>query len=413
MNKYFDIKDKVFDITEKYPETIDIFVANGFEQLANDKMRKIMGKTISMEMACLSKKINIELFEQRLVEAIEQKRESVDSALAASKRVTGGDIRIDGLLPCPVRIPLLEGFNEWMDKNKDNFDFTVDYELKSANMGLDWIKEKIESDNPDSLSDLFISAGFDLFFDKNMMGKFKERGVFEDISGLTKLNKDFDNEEIDLKDPKGQYSIISVVSAVFMVNTEELNGREMPRSWADLLKPEFEDSVSLPMRDFDLFNAILLNTYKNHGDDGVTALGKSLMRSMHPAEMLKAHTRKNTSGIPTVTIMPYFFTKMARHDGPLKPVWPEDGAVMSPIFLLAKKEKKEQIKPFVDFFFSKEVGEILAVKGHFPSTNPEVDNGLTDNQKFMWLGWDYINNNDIGSLIRKCEKLFHDAVLEG
>ena len=96
MNKYFDIKDKVFDITEKYPETIDIFVANGFEQLANDKMRKIMGKTISMEMACLSKKINIELFEQRLVEAIEQKRESVDSALAASKRVTGGDIRIDG-----------------------------------------------------------------------------------------------------------------------------------------------------------------------------------------------------------------------------------------------------------------------------------------------------------------------------
>ena len=26
MNKYFNIKDKVYDITEKYPETIDIFV---------------------------------------------------------------------------------------------------------------------------------------------------------------------------------------------------------------------------------------------------------------------------------------------------------------------------------------------------------------------------------------------------
>ena len=59
MNKYFGIKDKVYDITEKYPETIDIFVANGFEQLANEKMRKLMGKTISLEMALKSKKINI------------------------------------------------------------------------------------------------------------------------------------------------------------------------------------------------------------------------------------------------------------------------------------------------------------------------------------------------------------------
>ena len=410
MNKYFDTKDKVYDITEKFPETIDIFVANGFEQLANEKMRKIMGKTISMEMACMTKKISIELFEQRLVEAIDQNRVSVDDALSAPKKSTGGDIKIDGLLPCPVRIPLLEGFNAWMDANKDNFDFTVDYELKSANMGVDWIKEKIESDNEDSLADLFISAGFDLFFDKKLMGKFKDRGVFEDNSGLEKLNKDFDNEKIDLRDPQKQYSIIGVVPAVFMVNTEELNGREMPKSWADLLKPEFEDSVSLPMRDFDLFNAILLNIYKNYGEEGVTSLGQSLLRSMHPAEMLKAHTRKTTSGIPTVTIMPYFFTKMVKEDSPLKPVWPEDGAVISPIFLLAKKDSKDRTKPFVDFFFSKEVGEILSTNGKFPSTHPDVDNGLSIDKKFLWLGWDYINSQDIGSLITKCEKLFKDAI---
>lgn len=412
MNKYFDIKDKVFDITENYPETLDIFVANGFEQLANEKMRKLMGKTISLEMACLTKKVNVELFEKKLVEAIEQHRISVDDALAAPKKQEGGDIKIEGLLPCPVRIPLLEGFNKWMEENKDSFDFKVDYELKSANMGVDWIKERIESDNADSLADLFISAGFDLFFDKNLMGKFKARGIFEDNSGLDKLNMDFDNDKIDLKDPQKQYSIIGVVPAVFMVNTEELRGRGMPKSWADLLKPEFEDSVSLPMRDFDLFNAILLNIYKNYGEEGITSLGKSLLRSMHPAEMLKAHTKKASSGIPTVTIMPYFFTKMVKSDSPLKPVWPEDGAVISPIFLLAKKENKDQTKPFVDFFFSKDVGDILSTKGNFPSTHPEVDNGLSEDKKFMWLGWDYIINHDIGSLIRNCEKIFHDAIKE-
>ena len=34
-----------------------------------------------------------------------------------------------------------------------------------------------------------MSAGFDLFFDKNLMGKFKAQGVFKDISGLNRLNR--------------------------------------------------------------------------------------------------------------------------------------------------------------------------------------------------------------------------------
>lgn len=413
MNKYFNINDKVFDITENYPETIDVFVANGFEQLADDKMRELMGKTISVEMACKSKKVNVELFVEKLVEAIEQTRNSVDDALAAPKNNNeDSDIRIDGILPCPIRIPLLESFNKWVDENKDSFGFTVNYELKSANLGLDWIIDKVKTDNPDDLSDLFMSAGFELFFDEKLMGRYKDHEVFEDITRLEKLNHDFDNDYIDLKDPKKQYSIIGVVPAVFMVNVDQLNGREMPKSWEGLLKPEFESSVSIPMRDLDLFNAMMLHIQQRYGDEGVKKLGRSLMRSMHPAEMVKSPTKNTNAGIPTVTIMPYFFTKMALGNTPLTTVWPEDGAIISPIFLLAKKSSKDKTKRFVDYFFSKEVGEVLALNGHMPSTNPQVDNGLEENQKFMWLGWDYINNNDIGSKIKECEKLFHEAIRE-
>lgn len=411
MNKYFDIKDTVYDVTEKYPETLDVFIGNGFEQLANDKMRKLMGRTISVAMACKTKKVNVELFEEKLVEAIELARNSVDDALAAQKnKDENSDIRIDGVLPCPIRIPLLESFNKWVEDNKDSFGFTIDYELKSANLGVDWIIDRVNTGKPDDLSDLFMSAGFELFFDEKLMGKYKNQGIFEDITGLEKLNKDFDNVYIDLKDPEKQYSIIGVVPAVFMVNVDQLNGREMPKSWEDILKPEFESSVSIPMRDLDLFNAIMLHLQQKYGDEAVTKLGRSLMRSMHPAEMVKSPTRNTSGGIPTVTIMPYFFTKMALGNTPLTAVWPEDGAIISPIFLLAKKSSKDKTKRFVDFFFSKEVGQVLALNGHMPSTNPEVDNGLVEGQKFMWLGWDYINRNDIGSKIKECEKLFHEAI---
>ncbi len=407
MNKYFDIKDKVYDITEKYPETIDVFVANGFKPLANEVMRKTMGKTISLEMALKSKNINVEQFVQRLIEVIEQNRVSEDESLVKKEKVVDAEIKIGGVLPCPVRIPLLEAFNKWMDEEGSKLGISVDYELKAASQGIDWLKEEIENSlNEESLLDLFISAGFDLFFDKKLMGKFKEKGTFEDITGFERLNEDFENEHINLKDPDRQYSVIAVVPAVFLVNTEELKGMDMPRTWEDILKPEFENRVSLPIGDFDLFNAILLNIYKEYGEEGIRRLKKSLFAGMHPSEMVKSHMKQQR---PVVTIMPYFFTKMTKQGGPMEAVWPEDGAIISPIFLLTKKSKKDKLKPFVDFFASREVGEILSHNGRFPSTNPEVDNQIPKDRKYMWLGWDYINSNDIGQLIKTCERIFNET----
>jgi len=412
MNRYFDIKDKVYDITERYPETLPVFIAHGFEQLANEKMRKLMGKTISLEMACKTKKVNLELFTEKLIEAIEQNRKSVDSTLIEKNEIIKADIRIEGVLPCPVRIPLLEGFNAWIEENKEKLNLNIKHDLKSAHMGVNWLKENIEPDNDDSLADIYLSAGFELFFDRNLMWKFKEAGVFEDITGLEKLNDDFDNEEIDLKDPDRHYSILGVVPAVFMVNTEELNGRKFPRSWEDLLKPEFENSVSIPTMDNDLFNAILLNIHKKFGEEGIKILAKAQFRSMHPAEMVKSHIRRNNSHVPTVTVMPYFFTNMVRPNSPLVPQWPEDGAIISPIFLIAKKKSKEKTKPIVDFIFSKEIGELLSNNGKFPTTIPGIDNKLSPDMKFMWLGWDYIISNNIGELIEKSMNIFHGVKQE-
>ncbi len=408
-NTYFDIKDTLYTITEKYPETINPLISIGFENIKDDKQREAIGKAITLEAALTMKKINIKTFTDKLVEVIEEKKNSVDESLGEKIKLTNADIRIEGILPCPVRVPIMEGFNTWMDRKGSKLNMTIDHELKSASMGVGWIKGVIEkAKSPDVLADLFISAGFDLFFDKNLIGKFKEQGAFEDLTGFDKFNKDFDNDYIDLKDPDRQYSIIGVVPAVFLVNTAELNGREIPKSWADILKPEFENSVSLPVGDFDLFNAILLNIYKKYGEEGVRKLGKCLLRSMHPSEMVKSHIKKTNK--PAVTIMPYFFTKMTKREGPMQAVWPADGAIISPIFLLSKKEKKEKLKPIVEFFASKEVGEILSHNGKFPSINPDVDNMLTSDHKFMWLGWEYIKSNDIGELIAKCEKIFKNFI---
>lgn len=388
-----NIKDTLFNITEKHKEATELLISLGFDNLKDDNLRKIIGSSISLENVLKSKKINADEFVNQLMERIEENK------IVQNKYKE--TIRITGVLPCPVKVPLMETFEKWL--SEQNFDFNLNYELKAASMGIDWIKNDLE--NSENVPDLFISAGFDLFFDKNLLGKYKSENLFEDITGIQKYNQDF--SEYNLEDPSGQYSILGIVPAVFLVNKDELKGRKIPQSWEELMSGEFANNVSLPISDFDLFNALLLNMYKIYGEDGIRRLARVFQKNMHPSEMVKSHMKRER---PAITIMPYFFTWMVREGSPMELVWPKDGAVISPIFMLSKKETKNKTKKIVDFFASKEAGEILSHKGKMPSVNPEVDNEIPKENKYIWLGWDFIKENDISSLIKKCENIFNETL---
>lgn len=390
-----DIKDTLFNITEKHEEALDLLISLGFDSLKDDNLRKVFGSSISLENALKSKKINADEFVTRLMERIEENK-------SAQKKFKD-TIRITGVLPCPVKVPLMETFEKWL--SEQNFDFNLNYDLKAASMGIDWIKDEMK--NSVNVPDLFISAGFDLFFDKNLLGKYKSENLFEDITGIQKYNDDF--SEYNLEDPSCQYSMLGIVPAVFLVNKDELKGRKIPQSWEELMSGEFENNVSLPISDFDLFNALLLNIYRLYGEEGIRKLARIFQKNMHPSEMIKSHMKRER---PAITIMPYFFTWMVREGSPMELVWPKDGAIISPIFMLTKKETKDKTKTIADFFASKEAGEILSHKGKMPSVNPEVDNQIPKENKYIWLGWDFIKENDISNLIKKCENIFNETLKE-
>jgi ABC-type Fe3+ transport system substrate-binding protein len=405
---YFNENNTLYEITDKYPETIPVFSSNGFPQMDDSEQREKFGKGINLKTALMLKKIDVSIFTNLLLEVIKQDNNSIDATLNENKKIDHvSAINVVGLLPCPVRIPLLEEFTGFHKSYTEETGLIVNYELKAASMGLDWVEENLVGiTDAGDLPDLFISAGFDMFFDKKMIGKFKDADVFEDATGIQKFNSLFD--DIDLKDPAGHYSMIGVVPAVFLINTVELGDIPMPRTWEDILSPDFEKRVSLPVGDFDLFNGILINIHKNYGDEGLRKLGRSLLESMHPSQMVKSDRKK--SNRPIVTIMPYFFTKMVKEGGTMAAVWPEDGAIISPIFMLSKKERTNELQSMIDFFASKKVGEILSHSGLFPSIHPDVDNRISEKNKFMWPGWDYIYSQDISVLIKHCVNIFNESL---
>ncbi|HMM11236.1 MAG TPA: ABC transporter substrate-binding protein [Bacteroidales bacterium] len=386
-------------IAEAYPETIPVFVRHGFSMMSDPEKRKTFGSRLSLDIALNMRQMDVNAFIAELEAAIQH------GGKHTPRR--SDIIRIKGLLPCPVRLPLQEKFDELVAR-KAAEGIEISGELKAASMGLDWMKDEVEAAaTPDELDDIYLSAGFDLFFEHRYFGRFVADGQFNDPTGWNKPNKVFSKAACDILDPQRRYGVLAVVPAVFLVNTTELNGRQVPQSWEDLLHPRWASSISLPVADFDLFNAILLTLRNKYGLEAIDALGRNMQQSLHPAQMVKSDRLKTQR--PAVTIMPNFFTKMAKAGGPMVAVWPADGAVISPVFMLAKATDNSNLRDIAAMFTSRETGEVLAHLGLFPSVHPEVDNRLPEGAPFMWLGWDYINTHNLNSEFFTCNQRFTEA----
>ncbi len=370
--------ETIYNLTENHPETIDILVSYGMDKLSDPIMRNTIGKTMTLKTVCEMRNIDLNEISDKITEVISKND---------SEKVI-----VKGILPCPIRIPLIDKIDEFIEKNGLN----VDYTLPAASTGLDWlIAETSEKEN---LADIYLSAGFGLFFDKNQIGKFAGEGVFK--SEKFEYNEEFKHFE----DPNNIYTILGIVPAVFMVNTELLDGRPMPMKWSDLLDDKYKGEIAVPMKDLDLFNALLLGLYTTYGKEAIVKLGQAVIKNMHPAEMVK---NANVNKTPLVSVAPYFFASMLKENDTMKAVWPCDGAIASPIFLISKKETYDKHKSFLDFLKSNDIGNILSSNGRFPSTVMGVNNNLSEDKKFIFSGFDFINNNDIAKLLKELEDLFY------
>ncbi len=109
--------------------------------------------------------------------------------------------------------------------------------------------------------------------------------------------------------------------------------------------------------------------------------------------------------------MPYFFSKMIPAKGPKEVIWPAEGAIISPIFMLTKASKAKELDKIIKFMSGKSVGDTLANQGLFPSVHPDVKNPV-NGRPMLWVGWDFIYSNDMGKLIKKCEETFKEGAAE-
>ena len=384
----------VREVIEHHPEIIPVFVANGLGMFADGEIRNKLGAAVTLRTALRAAGINVDLFSRMLDDVVASaiSRNGSQSPLLPAQR----NLNLFALLPCPLKVPLEEAFNGFLatlpSEQRAGLTFCIE---GNANSQIDYAEYADHFESLAEMPDIIITPGFNSFFHPHFVERFIKPGLFASVNSFS---GDRHLEAMGITDPDGHYSMLAMNLLVLVVDRTRLGNRPLPQSWADLLKPEYAKSVAIRgNRDGTFCETLLLSLHKDFGTDGLSRLGRNVAWGWHPSQMVKA-AGSGREDTPAISAMPLFFANNIKKLENVSIVWPADGALVSPVTMLVKAEKREELRYLTDFLTGPEVAGICAGAA-FPAVHPEVDNLLPDNATFKWIGWDYVKNHDLKALI--------------
>ncbi|EPR37026.1 ABC-type Fe3+ transport system periplasmic component-like protein [Desulfovibrio sp. X2] len=375
--------------------------ATGLEAALNEQGRRFVAPYVRLSTLLRSRGIDPAAFEAGLAAGDEGRREL---------SLPGERVRLNflALMPCPLKMPFERALAAHLASSPEAQDFTWCVE-GNANLQTTYYDLVPHFADADELPDLIISPGVNVFFGDDFRRRFVDTGLFTDVTPDA-VNADFarDFAETPYKDPAGSYSMLAMNLLVFLVDEARLGGRPAPRRFADLLEPEMEDLVAVRGQKGFYCETMLMTVYREFGMDGVRRLARSVLCGLHPAEMVKM-AGKGRADAPAVSVLPYFFARSVPREGSVRVVWPEDGALVSPVTLLAKREAVARFPGIASFLAGPEVARIFS-GALFPALHPDVPTNLPEtpagSRRLKWLGWDFLAARDPEVLTRELTEAF-------
>jgi len=385
-------------IAEMGPELVSIFEKYGLGSYFKAENLTKIGKFMRLSTLLAAKKIENEQFLALLNRSIAD----VQPDYATVAMHLQENLHFSAMLPCGIRNPFKEYFDGRVLDYPDAFAH-LNYLIEgNVNHELSYYPLLDTIENIDELPDIIMASDVNNFFHRPFIEKFVEKGIFQAYAPYVPnayLEKD------GFADPSGNFTMYTANMLVMAVDKKRLGRRAMPASWGDLLDSSLENEIVMRGEDNFFCNAVMLPFYKEAGFGAIRIMARNIKSGMHPSEMVKlAGSGKPDAGC--IYIMPYFFAKKIKSKD-VEIVWPSDGAIASPVFMLAKKNKIAKHKAMLDFLLGKEMNEMLCGR-HFPSIHPDVSNSEFP-EPVKWLGWDFLASHDIGKLKSDIRDVFMEV----
>ncbi len=394
---------KITDILEKYPGALEVFTANGFPATGKADLLRQVGPLLTLKTALKLKGLNPEVFLGLLAEKLTESQllPAPDDEPPAQR------LNFLGYTYCPLKLTFKECFEELCQKYHREHQDKEFHSFVPSGCGEeeDPYRENIWR-VPDiaDFPDITVSAGFGDFFRQEFVDRFVKRGYFKSRRGP--MHAAF--ASADYEDPAGWYTMYAALPSVILVDRKKLGGLPVPGRWSDLLDPVYKNSIIIGASHGDFHEDFLLYIHKEHGDEGLRKLAANVRQGMHGAEMSKFAGTAGAQGA-AIYVIAWLFAKACPRTESTTIVWPADGALITPMFLLVKESIRTDLQPFLDFVTGAEYGQKSA-DNYFPVLHPRVDNKLPAGAGFKWLGWDYIRSHSLDALKEHVISTFKEAL---
>ncbi len=394
---------RLSQLLETFPGARPVFEAHGLGQLVSEEALRALGPFLTLETALAEQGISPDAFLRLLQESCRSENSAEPPGLKGYDRMPATFL---AMMPCGLKVPFAQTVGPFMQQLQLSEEALLDYAMESnLNHELSYYPFVSHIQALDELPDIIVSSDFNAFYHHKFHQRFMAPGHFIDVTPFTS-NAAFTSAGIN--DPLRQYTILCVNPLIIVADLEKAGDRPLPRRWADLLDPMWERSITLRGNDQFFCHAVLLPLYKEHGAEAMAALARNVLDGRHPSEMVKSAGLGRSAAL---YVMPDFFSRKIPERRPVKRIWPEDGALASPVTLLVKQKRAEALKPITDYLTGGSLAKLFA-GAHFPSPHPDAAVDLPPGG-LKWLGWEYMRANDIEALSDEIDRLFLPHVARG
>ncbi|MDD4169782.1 MAG: ABC transporter substrate-binding protein [Desulfotomaculaceae bacterium] len=185
-------------------------------------------------------------------------------------------------------------------------------------------------------------------------------------------------------DPRGCFHTFGIVPFVMFYNPDYTVAAEIPRSWNELLEPQWKGRVIMPGKEH-MAPRVIRAVLKQQNPEQARAVDENITCSGMPPNVIEAvKSGKFALGIANIT-----FGRISESQK-IKMFWPEDGLLCMPQVIAWSKDLDESMLKLGDFMLSPKVQNFLIQQAFYPAAPaaepPEI---LRNNHAVLkWTGWD-------------------------
>jgi ABC-type Fe3+ transport system substrate-binding protein len=394
---------KIAEIVQHYPECAAVFQAQGLAPLVSEEGLRVLAPFLTLGTALRGRNIDEYTFLALLEAACEPAAPVEAQGLDDYDRQ--GELTLLALMPCGLKVPFGRALGEFLERLKAEENVEIRYAVEgNVNQELSYYRYIDRLKHIDELPDIIVSADFNAFYGKDFYHRFVEKG---ELTGYGEFDPEVAYASAGILDPEGEYSVIGINPLVIVANLDELGERPLPTCWADIIDPMWQASVTLRGNDQFFCHAVLLPIWREHGAAGLEALAENVLRGQHPSQMVK---KIDSGASGALYVMPEFFAHRIKHKERIAIIWPEDGALASPVTMQVKKTKVEQLKPVLDFLSGPQLAQALS-GARFPVPHRQVESEV-QGRPLKWLGWDLLRGRDLLEINAEIDEIFLAPALE-